>query len=474
MSKAYANDQDEDVPLQELGSRLSLDSTGSQDLDHLLSDDGSEASSIELPPVDGGLGAWTCLLGCWLVEAMIWGLPLSFGVFLRFLANHELFRDSNSIPLIGTMAAGVAYLGMPFVNVFAVRWPRYRWAMCVVGWVLSLMGLVAASFANAVWQLVVLQGFVYGLGWVICYTPQMFIINEWFVEKRGLAYGILFGASGVSGMIVPIAVGWMLERYGFRTAMRVYAVAIVVLSGPGLLLIRTRAATAPSSRRAQPETRTAVQTLRPYATNMHFLIMAAAVFIQGQGFFLPNMYIPTFAEGLDLSTSSASGLLALLALFQVFGQLWQGWVSDKVNIYLPLSMSALLPGLGALLLWGPAKGYAYLAFFVVLWGLFSASYSVLFTRMCSFLTEVVNESDDRESVNMIIYSFFNFERGVSIVLSGPISSWLVDQSRPINVEQYGLGRYASVTWFTTICMLASSLVGIGWLWNRSKKETSNG
>ncbi|KAK5689623.1 hypothetical protein LTR97_012796 [Elasticomyces elasticus] len=436
MSKAYANNQQEDVPLQNLQGRSSLDSTGSQDLDHLLSDDGSEASSIELPPTDGGLGAWTCLLGCWLVEAMIWGLPLSFGVFFNFYANHELFRDSNSIPLIGTMAAGVAYLGMPFVNVFA--------------------------------------GFVYGLGWVICYTPQMFIINEWFVEKRGLAYGILFGASGVSGMIVPIAVGWMLERYGFRTAMRVYAVAVVVLSGPGLLLIRTRAASVPSSRRAQPESRTVVTTLRPYATNMHFLIMAAAVFIQGQGFFLPNMYIPTFAEGLGLSTSSSSGLLALLALFQVFGQLWQGWVSDKVNIYLPLSISALLPGLGALLLWGPARDYAYLAFFVVLWGLFSASYSVLFTRMCSFLTELVDESDDRESVNMIIYSFFNFERGVSIVLSGPISSWLVDQSRPINLEQYGLGRYASVTWFTTLCMLGSSLVGIGWLWSRPKKETSSG
>ncbi|KAK5679598.1 hypothetical protein LTS10_008419 [Elasticomyces elasticus] len=472
MSKTYAKNEDEDVPLQNLHSRSSLDSTGSQDLDHLLSDDGSEASSIELPPVDGGLGAWTCLLGCWLVEAMIWGLPLSMGIFQ--FADHELFRDSNSIPLIGTMAAGVAYLGMPFVNVFAVRWPRYRWAMCVVGWIMSLIGLVAASFAHAVWQLVVLQGFVYGLGWVICYTPQMFIINEWFVEKRGLAYGILFGASGVSGMIVPIAVGWMLERYGFRIAMRVYAVAIIVLSGPGLLLIRSRAASAPPSRRSQQETRTVVKTLRPYATNIHFLIMAAAVFVQGQGFFLPNMYIATFAEGLGLSTSSSSGLLALLALFQVFGQLWQGWVSDKVNIYLPLSISALLPGLGALLLWGPAKGYAYLAFFMVLWGLFSASYSVLFTRMCSFLTEVVDESDDRESVNMIIYSFFNFERGVSIVLSGPVSSWLVDQSRPIDVGQYGLGRYASVTWFTTLSMLGSSLIGIGWLWSRPKKETSSG
>ncbi|TKA66347.1 hypothetical protein B0A55_08244 [Friedmanniomyces simplex] len=425
----YADEAAASISLHNLHERPSSpDSTTSQDLDHLLSDDDDDNASSEvsndlesLPPVHGGRGAWTCLLGCWLVEAMIWGFPLAFGVFQRYYsAGDELFRPGSasgsgaSVPTIGTLATGVSYLGMPFTNPVALRWPRWRRTMCVAGWGLCLLGLVCASFAQEVWQLVLFQGFVYGLGWVICYTPFLFMLNEWFVERRGLAYGILFGASGVSGMVIPVVVGWMLERYGFRVALRVYAGATVVISGPGLLLIRPRArASRDVARTTLRRGRTVVQALRPYATNVHFLIMAAAVFVQGLGFFIPNIYISSFAEGLGLSTSAGSGLLALVSLSQVLGQCWQGWASDKVNIYLPLSISALVPGLGALILWGQAKGLAYLAPFAITWGLFSASYSVLYTRMCSFLTEMNVGPDDHDNISMLLYGFFSFERGIN-------------------------------------------------------------
>ncbi|TKA64605.1 hypothetical protein B0A55_10299 [Friedmanniomyces simplex] len=413
----YADEAAASISLHDLHVQPSSpDSTTSHDLDQLLSDDDDDddaSSNVSndvsgLPPIDGGRGAWTCLLGCWLVEAMIWGLPLAFGVFQRYYSTSaELLQqgsgsgggNSASIPTIGTLATGVSYLGMPFTNPVALRWPRWRRTMCVAGWGLCLLGLVCASFAREVWQLVLFQGFVYGLGWVICYTPFLFMLNEWFVERRGLAYGILFGASGVSGMVIPVVVGWMLERYGFRVALRVYAGATVVISGPGLLLIRPRTrASRDVARTIQRGGRTAVQNLRPYATNVHFLIMAATIFVQGLGFFIPNIYISSFAEGLGLSTSAGSGLLALVSLSQVLGQCWQGWASDKVNIYLPLSISALIPGLGALLFWGPAKGLAYLAPFAIIWGLFSASYSVLYTRMCSFLTEMNDGPDDHENI----------------------------------------------------------------------------
>ncbi|KAK0805968.1 hypothetical protein LTR02_003317 [Friedmanniomyces endolithicus] len=451
MNKTYADDEaSANIPLHELSPRLSTDSTTSQALAHLLSNSDSNSTSSnaslpnppDLPPVDGGPGAWTCLLGCWLIEAMIWGFPLAFGVFQRHYASHPRFRPHSAlIPSIGTLATGVSYLGMPFTNAIALRFPRWRRAMGVVGWMLCLLGLVCASFARETWELVVFQGAVYGVGWVVYYTPLLFMLNEWFVERRGLAYGVLFGASGVSGMVIPVVVGWMLERWGFRVALRVYAGVTVVVSGPGLLLIRPRGRATRELAEAPTKSRTAYQVLRPFATNIHFHIMAAAVFVQGLGFFIPNIYISSFAEGLGLSTSAGSGLLALVSLAQVLGQLGQGLVSDRVNIYIPLSISALIPGLGALLLWGPAKGLAYLAPFAITWGLFSASYSVLYTRMCSFLTDTIDDgTDDHDNVSMLLYGFFSFERGVSNVFSGPISSWFVDQRRVIDRDKYGLDR----------------------------------
>ena len=454
------------VPLHSFHGRASAESTNTLDFDRLLSDDVSEASSTDLPPIDGGRAAWTCLLGCWLIEAMIWGFPISFGVFQHYYTSHALFKDSNSIPTIGTLATGVSYLGMPFANPIALRWPQHRRKMCATGWALCLVGLVAASFATQAWQLLFFQGLVYGMGWFVCYTPFLFILNQWWVEKRGMAYGILFASSGVSGLIIPLAIDWVLEGFGFRTALRVYAVATVVLSGPGLLLIRPRHPTSPQVLAGKSSQVGAVKALTPFATNMHFLLFAGAVFFQGLGFFIPNIFIPSFAVDLGISTRTSSGLLALISVSQVLGQLWQGWISDRVNVYIPTAISALAPGLAALLLWGPAVDMAYLAPFAVIWGFFSASYSVLYTRMVSFLFN----GDRRdmpadERIDMLVYGFFSFERGLSNIIEGPISSWLIGGAdNVVDRELFGVGRYAYVIWFTIFCMIASSLVGVGWLW----------
>jgi len=41
--------------------------------------------SIQLPPPDRGYRAWGYLLGAFIVEALCWGFPLSFGVFSELL-----------------------------------------------------------------------------------------------------------------------------------------------------------------------------------------------------------------------------------------------------------------------------------------------------------------------------------------------------------------------------------------------------
>ena len=148
----------EGVQLRQMHDRPSEESTNTQDFDRLLSDDVSEAPSTGLPPVDGGRGAWMCLLGCWLVEAIIWGFAISFGVFQRYYSSHPLFKHSNSIATIGSLAMGVSYLGMPLAISVALKFPHYRRKVCAVGWLLCLVGLAAASLATSLWQLLLSQG----------------------------------------------------------------------------------------------------------------------------------------------------------------------------------------------------------------------------------------------------------------------------------------------------------------------------
>ncbi|KAK4495370.1 hypothetical protein PRZ48_013701 [Zasmidium cellare] len=472
MSKTADQDRnsltsEDDISLHELQprpGRPSADSLHSSDFGHLLSDDGSSASSTDLPPIDSGLGAWTFLFGTWLLEATVWAFALSFGVFQDYYSKHELFRESDLIPTIGAVATGVTYLGMPVTNPIAMRWPQHRRKMIVVGYVMCLVGLVAASFARQAWQLLLFQGFVFAFGWVVCYTPFLFMLNEWFVEKRGLAYGILFCASGLSGLFIPLGVGASLERFGFRYTLRGYTVLTIVLSGPALFLMRPRIS---HSNRGDSLTQTkglGIGSLWEYCKTIHLPLFATAVFLQGLAFFLPNIFITSYAKDLGLSSTESSGLLALISFAQVLGQLWQGWISDRVNVYIPASISTIIPGLAAALLWGPARGMAYLAPFALIWGFFSASYSVLYTRMCTFVIDSAKDKDTGEGLFMMLYSVLSFLRGVSNILEGPLSSWLFGDE--LDVERFGLARYAEIVWFTAIGMLASSLAGLGMLWRR--------
>ena len=474
MSKEYEVNGTEGVQLRQLHERGSEDSTNTQDFDRLLSDNVSDAPSPDLPPVDGGRGAWMCLLGCWLLEAMIWGFAFSFGVFHQYYSSHALFGHSSSIATIGSLVTGVSYLGMPLGNWVAHEWPQHRRKMCAVGWLLCLVGLAAASLATTASQLVVFQGLFYGIGGFVCYTTSRFILNEWWIGRRGEAYRILSASSGVSGILVPFLLDWLLEKYGFRIALRIYGVITVVLSGPGLLLIQHRQ---PPNRPSEIREKVQIGGFEDFISlsgTPHFLLLTAAVFLQGLVFFVPNIFIPSFASVLGVSTRTGAGLLALLSTFQILGQLWQDWMSKRVNVCIPASISAFASAVAACFLWGLAKGVWWLVPFVLIWGFFSASYSVLHPCMASYLLNGDKRNvhaDDR--IKILLYSFFGFVRGVPNILEGPISGWLMAvNGREYDWERFGLRRYSSLIWFTGMCMLASSLIAISSFRRRPSKHPS--
>jgi hypothetical protein len=63
--------------------------------------------------------------------------------------------------------------------------------MICLGLITDCLALALASFATQVWHIIVTQGALYGLGFLLLYYPLLSILNEWFVANRGLAYGFL-------------------------------------------------------------------------------------------------------------------------------------------------------------------------------------------------------------------------------------------------------------------------------------------
>lgn len=75
---------------------------------------------------------------------------------------------------------------------------------------ICLVALIAGYFARSLGNLILTQGVLYGAGFVVFYYPILSMVNEFWIERRGFAYGILCSASGVSGAAMPFCLAALL------------------------------------------------------------------------------------------------------------------------------------------------------------------------------------------------------------------------------------------------------------------------
>ncbi|KAI9819269.1 MAG: hypothetical protein M1827_007425 [Pycnora praestabilis] len=236
------------------------------------------------------------------------------------------------------------------------------------------------------------------------------MLNEWFVKRRGLAYGIIFGATGISGLVLPFVIQFLLREYGFRTTLRVYSIAMALLSGPALPMLKSRF---PYSHASSGRRRMDRRIFR----QRKFYNFAVSNLLQGLGYFLPSIYLPSYATSLGLSSSRSALLLALMNLGQVLGQVALGYLSDRTTIYLPLTLSTLISSTAVYTLWGLSStpnvhAFATLVAFALLYGYFAGGYSVLWARLGMAVSE-------EEGAAMGLYGVFSFERPLAH-LSSPL------------------------------------------------------
>ncbi|KAE9364850.1 MFS general substrate transporter [Stipitochalara longipes BDJ] len=424
-------------------------------------------SEVSLPPCDGGRRAWACLLGAATIEGLMWGFPMTFGVFQSYFQTHPPFEKNQYIPVVGVLATGISYLGNPLITPFVIKHQKYQRHMICLGWIICIIALLTSSFATKVWHLMVTQGFLYGVGCVILYYPVLSIVNEWFIKRRGLAYGLMFGSAGTCGLGLPFIIEKLLHNYGHATTLRAFAVGMFLLIGPVLPLLQPRLA---------PPNQTPSTTFNTKVfTNPLFYTASFSNTFQGLAFFLPFLYLPSYATSLGLTPTQSTLPLSLLSASQIIGQIGIGYLSDHHNLYIPLFLSPFFSALSIFMLWGFAKSFGPLVVFSILYGVFAGGYSVLYCRFATALT-IDGDGVDRASqraTGLWLYSILEFQRGVGNIAGGVVSGIIV--KREVVEVAYGVGRYQWLVVLVGGCMLVSCLGGFGWFvkdkrlsWKRGK------
>lgn len=371
------------------------------------------------------------------------GFALAFGVFQDHYTRLPEFKDDPNIAIIGTVATSIYFLGAPFMAYFVKRFHSWQWHLVVVGSCICVASLIVASFVGSVAGLIATQGALFGFGFLLLYIPVLYMLNEWFVRKRGLAYGVLYAGGGVSGVGLPFLLEWLLSTYGHRTALRGIAVAQMILIAPVLPLLKGRL---PASYH------TAIQPVDlSFLRHPLFWIFTFSNVCQGLAFYIPPLYLPTYSSAMGMPGTVGALILAANNLASVFGQVSFGHLSDRFNnVYILLFISTFVASLAAFLLWGFANSMAMTLVFAIFYGWFAGAYVVFWPKFGSIL------SDDPQPV----YTLMAFGKGIGNMVTGPISASLL--TRPLSSSGYGLNKFEPVIVFVGSLMLCSSLGLLGW------------
>jgi hypothetical protein len=124
------------------------------------------------------------------------GFPVCFGVFQEHYSHVPAFANQN-VALIGTVAQGIGYLGAPASMALTKQFPKYQRHFIWVGWVLCIVALGTGSLTTRLGGLVATQGLMYGVGFQTLYWPIMSMVNEWWITRKGFAFGLIIGAAGM-------------------------------------------------------------------------------------------------------------------------------------------------------------------------------------------------------------------------------------------------------------------------------------
>lgn len=190
-----------------------------------------------------------------------------------------------------------------------------------------------------------------------------------------------------------------------------------------------------------------------FAVSRKFIFLEIGNILEGLGYFVPGIYLPTYARSIGLSSAAMAATVAVLNGAAVFGRILIGILVDRFHVITVIAICTVGAVVSVLVFWGLATDISLLLLFSAAYGFFAGSYSSCWTGI---IREVKREHN---AVNTgVIFSFLVAGRGIGSIACGPLSEALLKGHmwQGEAVLGYGTG-YGSLIVYTGVTALLGGL-----------------
>jgi MFS family permease len=193
----------------------------------------------------------------------------------------------------------------------------------LVGIVMAGVALIGLSYATSLATFYLFYGFN-ALGYLLGGPlPNQVLLSRWFDRARGKAMGIAYLGIGVGGTIVPLLAYTLTQQFGWRGALRILGMLMIVIAFPAAYFVREPAA-APGRSAAHPLALTAIMSKPAF----YFLMIGSMASIGAVGGTMQNLALYLRLDR-QLPQMTIDTTLSLILLGSIVGRLLMGWLADR-------------------------------------------------------------------------------------------------------------------------------------------------
>ncbi len=207
-----------------------------------------------------------------------------------------------------------------------------------------------------------------GLAATAISIPVSIVAKHFPLNSRTIATGIVTAAGSFGYFVSPMYTQFTLIEFGWNVTLVIFGAMIIVG-----LVISLFLSTPMQEIKKEENEQTAMEALKEAFTNKSFNYLTLGFFVCGWHIALVATHIPMHIRDKGLEDWTATAILALIGLFNVFGTLSSGYLSTRISKKKLLSAIYLLRGVSLIyfvfmpsnvvnsLIFGATFGYLWLS-----------------------------------------------------------------------------------------------------------------
>ncbi|MFC1919788.1 MFS transporter [Chloroflexota bacterium] len=287
---------------------------------------------------------WVIVAACAVLLIVSAGLTFSFGVLFKpIVADFGWSRAATSgVYSIRLLIQAVSALPLGWLA------DRYGPARVMIFCALMVgLGMVLTSQINALWQLYLTYGLIFGIGTSGGFAITSATTARWFVRRRGLALGVMSSGVGLGTLaIVPITER-LIDAFDWSRACLILGIAAGVVMIAGALLLRRSPedigqrpygmkelvlhpgeSNVSGTKPIAPETDI---SLRGAVRTKPLWMLVFVYFLFAVSLNMVMLHLVNYATDLHISSLMAATFVSVVGASGIVGRLAMGTASDRIG-----------------------------------------------------------------------------------------------------------------------------------------------